>query len=422
MHAILFFIYFALLCLLIKKIKFFRDSEIRLSWLLVFFTLRVLASCINTWLAEKYFPNQRDIWSYFREGLVMKGDLLRAPLHCFKTLLPPFNEFSFFDMHSSWYLLEFKFISGINTFFDFLSFDNFYINSLLFSFFVYWGSIALFRVFRNILHNNGLLCSLLSLLIPSTLFWTACINKEGVIYMSLGFFSYYLHRALTERPNWRLIVACILFLALGLFSRPFLIFGLFPFILFWIAGEKIPFSIPAVAALTLIVILIVYYFIGTFYPNADPFLIISDRQQDILVMSGRSRIHLPSLEPNPGSFLAILPTAFLNGFIEPLPGHGGHPIYLLMTLEMLAIWTIILTAVSRKFFRTPKVRMGVYDISCLFMAIPCILLAGYSTPFISSISRYRSIYLPFLLVPFVHTLSGLPFVSKINKSLSKIIA
>ena len=422
MHAILFIVYFFLLCFAIKKLRFFRNSEIRISFLLFFFGLRVIVSCIHVWVAYRYFSYHGEIWQYFQEGLLMKGELLRNPSHFLETLLPPLDKFSFFDTRSPWFALEFKFVSGINTLFDFFSFNNFYINSLLFSFFTFAGGIALFRVFKEIFHNNGLLCALLALIIPSTLFWTSCINKEGLIYLSLGFFHFLLHRVLTEKLHFQTILACVLFLLIGIFCRMYLLFGLLPSVIFWIAGEKIFLRIPVMAFLTIASMAFLYYFVSTFYPNADLFLIISERQQEFLEQSGNSRIFLPVLQPNLTSFLNVLPTALLNGFAEPLPGKGGQSIYLLMSLEIMLICAIIAFAISRRFFKTPKVKMGVYDLSCLFMAIPCMLLIGYTVPFVGEIVRYRSIYLPFLLVPFIHTLSGIPLMGRINRSLGKMIA
>src|SRR6201999_854430 len=76
---------------------------------------------------------------------------------------------------------------------NFFSRQNLYINTLLFSLPVFLGTTALYRVFRRHFPDSAL-TALSVYLLPSVLFWTSCIHREGALYMLLGFFFYSLDR------------------------------------------------------------------------------------------------------------------------------------------------------------------------------------------------------------------------------------
>jgi hypothetical protein len=147
---------------------------------------------------------------------------------------------------------------------------------------------------------------------------------------------------------------------------------------------------------------------------------LSSRQHEYQSLTGNSRIPLPLLEPTWNSLCQVLPDALFNGLFQPIPGAGGQKIYLFFSLELYAIWIIVMIALYFRFihkttapFRSnpsPSKPTSLsprhFSIACLLLAIPGMLLIGYIIPFVGAIVRYRSIYLPFLLAP---CLTILPF-------------
>jgi hypothetical protein len=148
-------------------------------------------------------------------------------------------------------------------------------------------------------------------------------------------------------------------------------------------------------------------------------------------LEGHSRLPLPVLEPSLASFWHILPTAVLNGFFQPLPGSGGQSVYLVFSLELLAIWVIVLLSLYQWLkLRTQNSKLITHNSKfstsasgfagcCLFFSFSGMLLIGYTIPFAGAIVRYRSIYLPFLLAPCLHLLRDHPLVKKANKGLAQ---
>ncbi|HZE83381.1 MAG TPA: hypothetical protein VE035_03685, partial [Puia sp.] len=60
-------------------------------------------------------------------------------------------------------------------------------------------------------------------------------------------------------------------------------------------------------------------------------------------------------------------------------------------------------------------------LSCILLTFTAMLMIGYTVPFVGAIVRYRSIYLPFLLAPFLYALRHHPLVSRLNHRLTRLL-
>src|SRR5258708_22057768 len=162
MHVLLFIFYGLVGCYAITRIPFFRNSGIRPAFLLLYFGLRVATGCLHNVIAYRYYPNHGDIWLFFNHSFTTRHEL--------------FTDFSAFWAHNSTLAyLPHNLIEWMHVLFNFLSFDNLYINTLLFSFFTLGVPIALFRVF-NSRFRNALLSACCLLLLPSPLFSPSSIH------------------------------------------------------------------------------------------------------------------------------------------------------------------------------------------------------------------------------------------------------
>ncbi len=413
MHLFLFIIYSMVCRFLLQRMRFFRDSGIRPAVLLLLFAIRVAAGCLHNFLAWRYFPHHGDIWAFFQGSAITRHEL--------------FHDFhAFIADNSTWAYMPYNAVVCLHVIFNFFSFDDLYINTLFFSFGVFAGSIALFRAFRGFF-GNDLLCSFCALGIPSTVFWTACIDKDGVIFLSLGFLFYHLYEAFTKGWNKKRAIGCLLFLGLAAFFRASIAVSLVPALVFLLPPRKAR-AIFAIMGLALVMIVLIKppVFSGVLS-------YFSDQQEIFQRLEGHSRLFLPRLEPTPGSFWQLLPTALLNGFLQPLPGMGGQALYLIFSIELLLIWSILIFAVvsllhpgSASLVPSPGSALNPVPVSyafrfarcCLVFSFIGMLLVGYIIPFAGAIVRFRSLYLPFLLAPFIHILSRQPFFQRLNHRLT----
>jgi hypothetical protein len=421
----LFVVYGFLLSFALRKIPFFRATRLRPAVVLGLFALEVLAGCLHNWIAWKYYPGHGDIWRYFLESF-----LGRQELHAGWSV--------FWADNRSWAYMPHNSIEWMHMLLNVFSDDSLYVNTLLFSFPVFWGKIALFRVFRRRFPGSSM-AALSAFLVPSCLFFSSCINTEAIIFALLGFLLFYVDRSLESGATIRRTTACIFFLAALTFYRPSILFALAPALLLWIVFDRLPsrrhftWAIFVLAGLLLVVLLVPSVF--------TPILrVISHRQQEFQALTGNSRISLPVLDPSPGSFGRVFPYALRNGFFEPLPGQGGQAVYQLFSLELIGIWVLVIASLilnfrllvapsaasSSKLASSSPTKHQLVACSLQLVALSCLPLfgmleVGYIVPFIGAIIRYRSIFLPFLLAPALFRLRQIRPFSTLENTLSRLL-
>jgi len=309
MHLLLFIGYSLLIIYGLLKIPFIRNSGIRPLFVLLFFALHVVTGILHNWIAWRYFPGHGDIWQFFEMSFLYRSRLV--------------SDFSqFMADNSTLTYITHNGIIGIHMLLNILSRNNLNINTLLFSFPIFLRNIALFRVFRR-RFPGAPAAALTVFLLPSTLFWTACIHREGVLFMMLGVLIFSFDRWLASpRQHRRSLFYCILYLLLILYFRFYMILSLLPALFIWLLAERPPLTRrilpPVLAVLTLAIIL------NFLFPALSGQLAraITARQLAFSQLEGNSRLPLPLMTGTWASIFKVFPRAFCNGFFEPLPGSG----------------------------------------------------------------------------------------------------
>ncbi|MEO5683719.1 MAG: hypothetical protein ABIQ88_13830 [Chitinophagaceae bacterium] len=401
MHIALFIVYFLLLCLAITRLRFF-NGQIRPAYLVLLFALHAAAGCIHTWIAFHFYPNHGDIWFFFKESLALKQALLANPVQFFSGIFFNGEAFNLTDTSKPLLTVQYNVLEYTNTFLNLLSFNNLYINTLLLSFPVFAGNVALFKVFYAVYHKP--LPALCTLLLPSVLFWTSVVYKDGLFYMAVGFFYYCLllvRKLFLKKGILLVICTCIMLL-----SRANALITLLPALAFLLLAEKKTISRRLTFSVVIVTVMIAAIAINVFMP-AGILSAVSERQKDFQSLAGGSRMYLPLLAPTAASFLTVFPVALVNGFFQPLPGSGGKIIYTAFSVELVLIWVIVLFG-CWLLIRKKGAMLSNFDISCLLFTIPALLIMGYMVPFAGAIIRYRSIYLPFLLAPLLNVICNRP--------------
>jgi len=405
MEVLLLLLYGILLGYAVVKMKFIRRSRIRTMPLLFLFVLHVAVGCLHDVIAWYYYPEHGDIWMYFQFSSIQTYRL--------------FNDFDlFWKLNSDWDSFSHNAIILIHVLLDPLSRSNLYTNTLLFSFPVFLGTIALFRTFRHRFPDDPL-AAFSVFLLPSVLFWTSCIHREAVLYMLIGFLVHNVHRLLHNGFTWKRMIYSIICFLFIVWIRTAVTFLLLPAIYCWLFGERprlrrslVLFAIVATISLLLT---------PTFQHLSAS---VARHQHEFLLLQGHSRLPLPALNGSWASLFRILPIAGKNGFFEPLPGSGGRSLYLLFSIELLLVWGIVVFALVHNFQNrrnlgrlTKDPILSPFGWFCVLFALSGMLIIGVMIPFAGAIVRYRSIYLPFLLVPFLHSLRTLPLFQALNHRL-----
>jgi len=404
MHILLFIIY-GLLCIYgILKIPFIRNSGIRPVFLLLFFGLHVGTGLLHNVIAYRYYPEHGDIWNFYQWSLLARHRLI-------------FDHALFLSDNDTWAHITHNGIVWIYMILNTITLDSMIVNTLLFSFPVFLGNIALFRLFRR-RFPNATLATITVFCLPSTLFWTACIHREAVLYMLLGFLLYSFDRLLTPNaPPRKHFIIFLISLLLILYFRFSILLSLLPALAAWlIAQRRWPRSRLLVTSGAILTLLLISIFIfPNFYTSVAGS--ITARQQEFAALEGHSRLSLPLMTGTWPSIIKTIPYAIRNGLFEPLPGSGGQLIYLAFSFELLIIWLIIIAALLLTLPDPPKP----FPLFCAIFTLSGLIIIGATVPFAGTIVRYRSLFLPFLLAPALAKLHTIRLIGRLDNWLSLLL-
>jgi len=398
MHLLLFIGYSLLIIYGLLKIPFIRNCGIRPVFVILFFALHVITGILHNWIAWRYYPGHGDVWQFYELSFLYRTRLL--------------TQFSqFMEDNSTMTYITHNGIIGINMLLNIFSRDNLNINTLLFSLPIFLGNIALFRVFRR-RFPGAPAAALTVFVLPSTLFWTACVHREGVLYMLLGLLVYAFDRWLTSPSHRRSLFYCILYTILILYFRFYIILSLLPALFIWLLAERPSLTrrlLPPVAAIVVLAIVLGFVFPALSGKLAQA---ITARQLDFAQLEGNSRLPLPLMTGTWSSIVRVLPAAFRNGLFEPLPGSGGKALYLAFAGELVLIWALFI--ISLLWRRNHPTNRQPFTAFCLFFSVSGLLIIGAMVPFAGAIVRYRSFFLPFLLAPPLYWLSTFPIIRQLD--------
>jgi hypothetical protein len=419
MHILLFIIY-SLLCIYgILKIPFIRNSGIRPVYLLLFFGLHVGTGLLHNVIAYRYYPEHGDIWNFYQWSLLARHRLI-------------FDHALFLSDNDTWAHITHNGIVWVYMILNTITLDSMIINTLLFSFPVFLGNIALFRLFRR-RFPNATLAAITVFCLPSTLFWTACIHREAVLYMLLGYLLYSFDRLLaptapsptpnitpTPPPARKHFIIFLISLLLILYFRFSILLSLLPALALWLVSQR-RWPLRRLLVITGSAFILLFVSIQVF-PNFYTLVAesITARQQEFAALEGHSRLSLPVMNGTWASIIKTIPYAIRNGLFEPLPGSGGQIIYLAFSFELITIWLIIIAALfllARCGYAGSHTSQP-FTLFCLIFALSGLIIIGATVPFAGTIVRYRSLFLPFLLAPALSRLHSIPLIGRLDNWLS----
>ncbi|HVZ96178.1 MAG TPA: hypothetical protein VG847_04840 [Chitinophagaceae bacterium] len=303
------------------------------------------------------------------------------------------------DSNSFWNDTRSNVIVKMLSLFDIFSQGNLFINSLFYNFLVFFGCIGLYRTFIKIFPDSKLILIACIFLLPSTLYYSSSIHRDGLIYLSLGMAIYHLAALMNDKTSkFKHVSVAVFFLLLILLLRNFVFIALVPALLAWLASEKVP-------RYSLLIFLCIYLLSALVFFSTSllPYQLnlpahVASRQSDFIIIAGNgaSAIPIHHLTPTFIGFLRNLPEAIEFSLMRPFITEHGTLLYIPAATELLMYQLLLVIFI---FFRKKKITIPPVIYFGLFFSITMFLMIGYTIPIIGAISRYRSIYFPFILIP-----------------------
>lgn len=401
MSYFLFVLFIILCCWLITRISFFSNSGPSHRCLISLFLIRVAISMVGCYLAINYFPVSDSL--AFQNMADQEYQLLfHQPTEYFTNLfhsnysnnysrLLEVNQSYWNDLRSN---LIIKLISILNIF----SGSNFYINTLLFNFLVFFGSTALYKVFIKEFPKAGNLLIFCVFLLPSSLFFSAAIHRDGLILLVLSMAVYQFYFLLKEFFSIKRAAWFFTFLLLIFLLRSFVFITLVPALIAWsIAHQKPKFTF--FSFLVVYVFSAILFFSSSFISKKIDFPnYVAERQQEFMLLSkeANSTIKTHVLQPNLKSFIHNTPQAFNHSLLRPYLTEISNLTYVPFSLEIFLLEVLFIFFI---FFKKKNICVPPLIYFGVFFSISILLVIGYTIPILGALVRYRSIYLMFLFIP-----------------------
>ena len=390
-----------LFCWLIPRIPFFKKSGLPSRLLLTLFVLRILVLIVSSYLNRYYFPVSDSV-TLNKFGIDEYHLLFQNPheyfVNIFQSNSPEAYSRLLDDSHSYWNNLRTNLLIKMLSIFDLFSFGDFLINTLFYNFLVFFGFIALFRVFIKIFPKCYYLLIATIFIFPSALFFTSMIQRDGLILLSLSMIIYHIFFIINNQFFLRRTGLIIFFLLVIFLLRNFVFITLMPALIAWLIANKFPkyafLSFLVVYALTTVL----FFSSGYISPRANLPQYVSSRQTSFIYIGkeGNSTISIKPLHPNLKSFISNAPQAFNHAVMRPYLSEATKIEYVPFALEVFIIELIFVVFL---FYHQKKLLINPLIYFCVFFSVTMLFITGYTVPIIGAIVRYRSIYLLFLTIP-----------------------
>jgi hypothetical protein len=305
------------------------------------------------------------------------------------------------DTHSYWNNLKTNLLAKILSIFDLLSIRSFWINTLFYNFLIFFGCVALYKVFIKIFPKSFYAIVFCIFILPSALFYSAMIHRDGLILLSVSMVIYHLFFMMSEHTiSWKRLVIIFLFLLLIFLLRNFVFIALIPALIAWVFAQKFPkyAFISFIVVYTIVGIL--FFTSGFISARTNLPKYVSSRQQSFIEIgkAGNSTINIQPLHPTFKSFLNNAPEAFNHTLFRPYLTEINNYQYLPFALEIFlfeVLFLIFIFCHKKIFPANPLIYF------CIFFSLTMFLITGYTVPILGAIVRYRSIYFIFLLLPII---------------------
>jgi len=409
LNYLLFIVYLIVLCWLLLRVPFIKHAGISSRVLLRLFLLKVIAGIAIGWISIHIYGPGNDYWDlndYAREEYQL---LLTNPGKYITNIFT--SEYAggysgiFNSFNSYWNDLRGNIIIKLVSVFNIFSRGDYYINSLFFNFLVFFGHIILYRLFIQIFPGKSIWVIIGCFLLPSTLYFTSGIHRDGIVFLMLAVLIYSVYQSiLKDRFNSKRVLLMVISLTLLFLIRNFIFLVLLPALFAWILATKTKLPAGLTFAAVYLVTGLLFFTINEWVGKINPPEIIVVKQSAYLGLpTAATQIELTPLKPTFTSFVSNAPEALNHSFLRPYLWE--MPVKSLLPLSIELFFYQLLLAIFIFFRRKiPELLIpGQLSIPFLLFAVfltcSVFLLIGYIVPNLGSLVRYRSLYLPLLITP-----------------------
>lgn len=367
------------------------------------------------WVIYTYYYTDRstaDPFRYFDDAKIMHSALLEDPGSYFrlmigfdtdnprleKYIVKMFNwdkEYNYLLYNDSRTMLRFNALCML------FSFGNYHVHTIIMSLVSLMGGMYLFKAFYKFLQQHKFLLLLVIFCIPSVMYYSSGVLKEGILMAGLGIFFYSIFKIqVSWKPSkyWILLLAGTIILIV---MKIYVFICLVPALAYFISSHHILKSKPYMLLIIFnILAFLGLYAISVWMPDKDIFYLLYKKKDDFINVAMQyesgSFITTPDLKPNPISFLMYIPFAVFTCLARPYLWESGSALIKVASLENAAILLFMMLPFFFWRKRNHDEKKVIYFLFTFIFYL--YILIGFTTPVLGALSRYKTPALPFLLI------------------------
>ena len=415
MNWLLVVFYIAIGTFIFYKWKRLHFPALSRSFIVAVFLLKALLSIIYT-MAHIRYHGGGDTFHFHKDGLILFDTLARSPLKylmlCFgPNNLPAAPDFILKEVdamgywwdNSSYSVVRFYAITNLFTL------GNIYATGIFMAFFSTIGLLLLYQVAMSNFPNTKTFIKIILFGIPSIMFWTSGIHKEGLILASLGVFFYATHQLSLKIFSAKYLLA-FLFSAFAIWLiRDFVLYLLLPGALaFLLCQIHSKWVLPKFIVSYIIVLFAALSFQFTLHEKGEVYkanviesINLKQRFFESL-KGGNTAIDIEYFQPKLFFALKESPKAFFRTLCIPFYLTSFNKYQMVFVFENVFILFLIGYLLSQIGFR--NYYFHAQSLWYFLFAVSLMVLIGIVVSNIGASLRYRSVPLLFLLLAFLPNL------------------
>lgn len=417
MHYFLFLLYLVFFCWLITRIKFITNSHLGSRNIILLFLLKVLVGILYGMITRSSAIS--DNWEMHAEGVNEFHLLLHDPKAYLTNIFHDDYKNDYAGLldttDSYWNVLRSRLMAKLLSIFDLLSGCSYYVNTLFYNFLVFFGFIAIYRIYRSIFPDKQTILIIAVFLLPSLLYFSSGIHKDGLIFLGIATTAYNMLVLLKgDQKKLLRISLIVLGLAVIFLLRNFVLITLVPaLIALWLASKNSNY-VARTFAITYLLFTVLFFSLHHLGKTADLPKYVSERQIAFNRISREagSAINVNLLFPTFRSFFNNAPQALNHSLMRPYINEKHTFSYLFVSVEILLYELLFLLYF---FTGTKRSKADAFVYFGVFFALSMMMIIGYTIPVLGAIVRYRSIYIPFLIIPMICAIEWHKFIPCKNK-------
>lgn len=350
-----------------------------------------------------------DTWDYFAQSKIETNWLLQNPKAFIADLFNNHYQSTgnlFTGSYSFWNDLKATFFIKTLAILNIFTNKNYYISILFFNLGFMFGGVAFFKLFNEHFKINKWLLLWAVFFIPTFLFWGSGIHKDGIVFSATAISIYLLNSILEKGVSFQRIALLLFCLALIFILKNYYLLAIIPAFCSWVITYKYSINPKLVFPIMIFFCLSIFISSNNFYLTKDISKSVVAKHNEFLTLEGNTKFETPNLENTTSSIVSYFPFAMQAATARPFISNVKSTAEMFIVIEnyfiiALAVFALVFIFYKKRIFLNSPIIW-----SCITIVFFLLLFIGYTVCFEGAIVRYRSITLPFLIVPCLIILFG----------------